>query len=64
MIKVTAEEYSEMTENYQGICLDCKEKFIDSVEPDAEHYECPYCENFKVMGIEWALLSGEIEIEE
>lgn len=61
MVTLTEAEYKEACDNYQGICLECEE-LQDGVEPDAENYECESCGAFEVMGIEEALLMGEIDI--
>lgn len=61
-IKVISEdEYREMDDNYQGICLACGE-IADECEPDARKYECQACGAKKVYGIEEALNSGYIDI--
>ena len=61
MATLTKAEYEEACDSYQGICLACEE-LQDGVEPDAEGYECESCGAFEVMGIEEALLMGEIEV--
>lgn len=43
-----------------GYCTHCEEVTCDSgVEPDAEGYSCPQCDNDTVMGVENAIISGE-----
>jgi hypothetical protein len=60
--KMTAEEYREGVESYQGICLACGEN-KDTCEGDAQSYKCDVCGAFKVMGYEMALVCGHIELE-
>ena len=55
-------EFRDHVDSYEGICLSCGE-WTDSVEPDAEGYECAYCGEFKVMGAEYALLMGHVEFD-
>jgi hypothetical protein len=61
MIKITEEEYENARNDYLGVCLACGE-FRDNTEPDAEEYECDCCGEYKVQGIENALICGNIEI--
>lgn len=61
MITITVSEYKEACDNYQGICLACEE-CQDSVEPDAEGYLCDSCGEHQVIGMEEALLMGELDI--
>lgn len=63
MIKMTKEEYLKANSDYQGICLACG-KLRDETEPDAEGYECDHCGQPKVLGIETALILGELDIVE
>jgi hypothetical protein len=60
---VTAERVIQLVEQYHssldnpGICLACGEDAMDC-EPDAERYECEYCEKRAVYGAEQILMCG------
>jgi rRNA maturation endonuclease Nob1 len=58
-MKMTMREYEQACDEYMGICTACKE-LQDSVEPDAEGYECDGCGEHAVMGVEQALLTGNV----
>lgn len=61
-IKIISEdEYREMDDNYQGICIACGE-IADECEPDACNYPCEACGRKKVFGVEEALSAGYIDI--
>lgn len=64
MIKLTEEQYHNYCSNYSGVCLECGEIQEDGVEPDATEYECHFCEEFAVVGMEHALVIGYIEFLE
>lgn len=53
-------DYVCATEDYYGWCPVCKDFTRDSTEPDAENYDCPVCEEEKVVGAENALIMGLI----
>jgi hypothetical protein len=55
------EEFCEYKDDYIGYCSHCDAFTTDSVEPDAEDYDCIECGNNTVMGAEEALLKGHIE---
>ena len=63
-ITITYDGYLMMTDSYDGICLACGEICEGGCEPDAMNYECFHCGEYKVMGAEFAMMSGHIEIEE
>jgi hypothetical protein len=60
-ITITESQYLSYQDNYIGLCLECNAE-RDSTEPDAENYECYSCGAHKVMGIELALIAGNIVI--
>lgn len=60
---ITEDEYRELCRDDGGICLACRE-YTYGVEPDAEGYYCEACDEYEVVGIEQALIMGELEIEE
>jgi len=62
MAFLTEEEYLENSNAFMGYCTECKDFTEDEVEPDAEGYDCPDCENQTVLGTEQALLMGLIEV--
>ena len=60
-IKMSQVEFEDARESYQGFCTECNEITIDGgVEPDATDYYCDSCGNDTVVGMEEALLMGEI----
>ena len=59
---MTEDEYSTARDAYQGICVACG-AMADSVEPDAEEYQCEGCESHRVYGIEELLMMGRIAIQ-
>jgi hypothetical protein len=63
-MKLSKEEYLELSEDYSGYCSTCDDTTIDSVEPDAYDCHCPVCNGYTGMGLENALLIGKIEITE
>lgn len=56
------DEYNALCNQYCGICLNCEE-IDDGIEPDAEGYKCPCCDSDSVMGIEQALITGNITLD-
>lgn len=60
-IKMTEDAFRELTNDYQGICLNCGE-YRDACEPDARKYPCDGCKKRRVYGAEELLLMGKIEI--
>jgi len=62
-IKMSKEEYELHRESYDGVCLGCGDFSCGGVEPDAEGYECESCGEPLVMGIESALVAGEVSVE-
>lgn len=63
IILMSAEEFETVLEA-GGICLSCHQETDEYVEPDAENYKCSICGSMKVMGVEVALISGNIQILE
>lgn len=64
-MKMTYEELELYRETYSGYCSHCdKVTMDDGVEPDAEDYVCPECNNSTIMGIENALLQDNLIIVE
>lgn len=62
-MNLTCEEFQEHCDSYDGYCTHCKEVTrFGMTEPDARNYPCPDCGKNTCMGIEWALLEGEIDI--
>lgn len=61
MITLTLDEYMHMRADYIGVCLECG-AHRDCTEPDAEGYDCEECDAPCVMGVEIALVAGEIEV--
>jgi len=61
MNTMTEREFREHCEDYAGICLACGELSY-GVEPDAEGYYCENCDEYEVVGLEQALITGTVEI--
>jgi hypothetical protein len=61
---MSEDEYSEHTDEYNGLCLACGAIREGSTEPDAENYPCEDCGQNKVVGMENALVMGLIEFSE
>lgn len=59
---MTADEYLEMEDDYQGYCTACREWTRDATESDAEGYDCPACGCDTVVGAGNALLLGLVEV--
>lgn len=62
MFKITDEDYDEAVADNQGFCSNCEAVVSENVEPDSYSIECPECGEEKMMGVEHALIMGEIEI--
>lgn len=45
-----------------GICLGCGEQ-ADGVEPDARKYLCPGCGEYRVYGLEEAVLMNAVDVD-
>jgi hypothetical protein len=60
-IVLSAERYREMADGMLGVCLECHDE-RECTEPDAEGYKCDACGSMSVVGIELALVAGQIEI--
>ena len=64
IFKVSNEELTEMMfEGNYGICRKCGE-FKDGVEPDADGYKCDSCGSMSVVGLEFAVIEGIVEVED
>lgn len=57
--KFTLEEIEEASENQQGFCIACGEA-RDSCEPDARHYDCDNCGQYKVFGVDELAIMGYV----
>lgn len=60
-VTVTEDEFLEMGNNYEGVCLYCGE-VASGVEPDAHKYHCDACNKKGVFGLEEALLWGRVQV--
>ena len=63
MFDFTLEEIEDMLESNEGICTECG-AIRSCVEPDAEGYKCEECGENAVMGIELALITIVIGVED
>jgi hypothetical protein len=60
---MSEDEFQEMFSYNVGYCSTCNEITIENgIEPDAEGYECEICKNHTVIGLENAVLTGQIMI--
>jgi hypothetical protein len=59
--EMTEDEYRELGDNNQGLCIACGE-VRDCCEPDATKYECEACEKHAVYGTEELMMMGRIKI--
>lgn len=50
----------EAIEDQRGYCTTCQDIVDTFAEPDAENYKCPECGEFTVMGVENAVIMGEL----
>lgn len=62
MIKLSMEDYLELSDSSGGVCLACSELIFGGIEPDAENYSCEYCGEDQVQGIENALIEGNVDV--
>lgn len=62
VLKITKDQYHELRENYDGFCVKCGKINDGGHEPDAENYDCGYCETKNSFGIETLMISEGIEI--
>lgn len=62
MSKFTVSE-ADIADGTLGICLACG-NIQDGCEPDARGYACEECSAKRVYGLEEALISGFVELEE
>ena len=54
----------EVQEACNGACLACGEIQYGGVEPDARQYECEFCGERKVYGLEELLVMGAIDLDD
>ena len=59
--KLSEEEYHELDDGSQGLCVACGE-VRDGCEPDARGYECESCETRAVYGAAELLMMGRIRL--
>ena len=66
-VSISYEDYMAYTTGLgnPGVCLACGmvDEYADC-EPDAENYPCPECEEEQMFGLETALVSGDLVIED
>jgi hypothetical protein len=60
VIKMTEEQYHELDEGMQGVCLACN-SVRDCCEPDARRYKCESCGEKMVYGAAELLVMGAVE---
>ena len=62
ILKITEEEYNELSDSHSGFCEYCGKINDGGHEPDAEKYECSHCERKHSYGVELCRIGGKIEI--
>lgn len=62
MTTISENEIHEHVDAMDGYCTTCKKWTAEGVEPDAEDYECPVCEQPTVMGAENAMCHGTLDV--
>lgn len=60
--KISLARYEKAVECFEGYCTTCKKFTRGETEGDGYAYECPVCGDNSVLGVEQALLAGEITI--
>jgi len=58
--KISLEQYHQLDEDMAGLCISCGYE-QSGCEPDAERYRCEACDERKVYGPHWYLMSGMVE---
>ncbi len=62
-MKMSTEDYLYACNAFAGYCAGCDAiTQKNGVEQDAEEYECPACDERKLMGVEQAMLVGKIRL--
>lgn len=63
-MEIHSSEYFSHNSECNGYCENCDEiTNFGSVEPDAREYQCDICGEMSVMGIEEAMIDGQISVE-
>lgn len=60
---ITQGEYYDRAEQRQGYCRTCEAFTREDVHLQAARLRCPECEERTVVGVEYALERGDLEIE-
>lgn len=64
-MRMSEEDYSQHRGDYDGYCTRCDAITREGgTEPDARFYGCPQCKQKTCMGMEVALLRGDVDILE
>lgn len=63
-LRCSEKQYFELLNEYGGVCCACGAVATDGCEPDGEGYPCETCEANAVMGMETALLTDVLVIQE
>lgn len=62
MTTVSENQLHEHMDAMDGYCTTCKKWTAEGVEPDAEGYDCPVCEQPTVLGAENAMCHGTLDV--
>jgi hypothetical protein len=62
-MRIHMSDLVEASESYEGYCRVCDSITTSQVEPDADDVMCEECGNRTVMGLENAVVAGDIRIE-
>ena len=63
-MKLTRDKYKQHLEDGSGLCELCEEITCEDVDLDAKEDKCPECGGESVVGMERALMYGQIEISD
>lgn len=61
-VKMTQGDYLKHCDDSDGLCLACTQITYGNTEPDATDYLCDHCSECEVVGMEIAMLNGDIEL--
>jgi hypothetical protein len=62
-IEITENDYRNLALDHPGFCQSCREILDEaSCEPDAINYTCELCEQNTLMGLDYAILLGYVNV--
>lgn len=64
-MRLSEADFQAHCDNHDGFCTNCDKVTREGMtEPDASGYKCPDCKRLSVVGMELALIAGDIEVED